>query len=294
MSVTIDKDRSLRIGELSRRTGVSSDLLRAWERRYNLFSPDRTPGGYRLYGDEDVRRAERMRSHIDAGLSAAEAARVTGSDFSGALEPEPPDASVPQQFGDELERALDRLDDAAAHAALDWLFSRFATETVVRDVVLPYMRGLGERWERGEEVIAAEHFASALLRGRLLGLARGWGGGGGPLAMLACVPGDQHDIGLICFGLALRGHGWRISFLGADTPLESIAAAGEALNPALLVIAACVEEQAAAAAPALTKLARTTQMAVGGSGTNAALAERIGAQHLPDDPLTSAALVFAT
>ncbi len=293
MSATIEGDRSLRIGELSRRTGVSSELLRAWERRYNLFTPARTPGGYRLYGVEDVRRAERMRLHIDAGLSAAEAARVTGADFSGALEPEPPDASVPQQFGDELERALDRLDDAAAHAALDWLFSRFATETVLRDVVLPYMRGLGERWERGEDVIAAEHFASALLRGRLLGLARGWGAGGGPLAMLACVPHDQHDIGLICFGLALRGHGWRISFLGADTPRETIVAAGELLNPALLVIAASVEEHAAAAAPALSKLALTRQMVIGGSGTDAALAERIGAEHLPDDPLTSAALVFA-
>jgi MerR family transcriptional regulator, light-induced transcriptional regulator len=293
MNATIEADRSLRIGELSRRTGVSSELLRAWERRYNLFTPARTPGGYRLYGDEDVRRAERMRSHIDAGLSAAEAAKVTGADFSSALEPEPPDASIPQQFGDELERALDRLDDAAAHAALDWLFSRFATETVLRDVVLPYMRGLGERWERGEEVIAAEHFASALLRGRLLGLARGWGAGGGPLAMLACVPGDQHDIGLICFGLALRGHGWRISFLGADTPLETIVAAGELLSPALLVVAASVEERAVAAAPALSKLARTTQMAIGGSGTDGALAKGIGAQHLPDDPMTSAALVFA-
>src|SRR5487761_2599921 len=163
MGTTVESGRNLRIGELSRRTGVSSDLLRAWERRYNLFSPARTPSGYRLYGAEDVLRAERMRSHIAAGLSAAEAAHVTGSDFSEAVEIEPADASIPQQFGDELERALDRLDDAAAHAALDWLFSRFATETVLRDVVLPYMRGLGERWERGEDVIAAEHFASALL-----------------------------------------------------------------------------------------------------------------------------------
>jgi DNA-binding transcriptional MerR regulator len=293
MSTTAERDRNLRIGELSRRTGVSSELLRAWERRYNLFEPARTPAGYRLYGDEDVRRAERMRFHLDSGLSAAEAAMVTGSDFSGVLQHEPPEASVPQQYGDELERALDRLDDRAAHAALDWLFSRFATETVLRDVVLPYMRGLGERWERGEDVIAAEHFASALLRGRLLGLARGWGAGGGPLALLACVPGDQHDIGLICFGLALRGHGWRISFLGPDTPLETIVRAGEVLSPSLVVIAACVAERAAEAAPALAELARATPVALGGPGTDVALAERIGARHLPEDPLSAAAHVFA-
>jgi len=293
MGMTAETDRNLRIGELSRRTGVSSELLRAWERRYKLFSPGRTPAGYRLYGAEDVLRAERMLAQIDAGLSAAEAARVAGSDSAEALDVEPPDASVPQQFGDELERALDRLDDAAAHSALDWLFSRFATETVLRDVVLPYMRGLGERWERGEEVIAAEHFASALLRGRLLGLARGWGAGGGPLALLACVPGDQHDIGLICFGLALRGRGWRISFLGPDTPHATIAGAAKEFAPALVVIAACVAELAEEAEPALAELAAATPLALGGSGTDAALAARIGARHLHEDPLTAAALVHS-
>jgi len=293
MSTTAATERNLRIGEFSRRTGVSAELLRAWERRYNLFSPARTPAGYRLYGAEDLMRVERMRSHIDAGLSAAEAAMVTGADLSGALEKEPADVSIPQQYGDELERALDRLDDTAAHSALDWLFSRFATETVLRDVVLPYLRGLGERWERGEEVIAAEHFASALLRGRLLGLARGWGGGGGPLALLSCIPGDQHDIGLICFGLALRGHGWRISFLGPDTPPRAIAGAAERLTPALVVIAACVPERAAEAAPTLAGLARDTPLALGGAGIDGELAERIGARHLSGDPLTAAAAVHA-
>ena len=74
----------------------------------------------------------------------------------------------------------------------------------------------------GDASIAQEHFASALLRGRLLGLARGWGTGSGPLGLLACFPGDQHDLGLLCFGLALRGQGWRITFLGPDTPLATI------------------------------------------------------------------------
>ncbi len=291
MGAPTEIEGTIRIGELSRRTGVSSDLLRAWERRYDLFDPSRTPAGYRLYGDEDIRRAERMRLHIDAGLSAAEAARVTRSDFDGALEPEHPDVSVPQQFGDELERALDRLDDGAAHAALDWLFARFATETVLRDVVLPYMRGLGVRWERGEDAIATEHFASALLRGRLLGLARGWGTGTGPLALLACVPGDQHDIGLICFGLALRGQGWRISFLGPDTPLQAILSAGSVLSPALIVLAASVDETADVLAPAFAELAASAPLAIGGQGAGQALADRIGARHLAGDPLAAAALV---
>ena len=78
------------------------------------------------------------------------------------------------------------------------------------------------RWERGEASIAQEHFASSVLRGRLLGLARGWGLGFGPVALLACLPGEQHDLGLIAFGLALRARGWRIVYLGSDTPIETI------------------------------------------------------------------------
>jgi DNA-binding transcriptional MerR regulator len=291
MTAGLDTGRNLRIGELSRRSGVSTELLRAWERRYELFTPQRTPSGYRLYGAEDVMRAELMRRHIESGLSAAEAARVTDADLALRHEPEGLETSIPQHLGDELERALDRLDDTAAHAALDWLFSRFTTESVLEDVVLPYLRGLGERWERGEAVIATEHFASALLRGRLLGLARGWGGGSGPRALLACVPGDQHDIGLICFGLALRGQGWRISFLGPDAPLETIVEAAELLNPDLVVIASCVAELAAQAAPKLAELAAARPMLIGGHGMDGALAERIGARHMGMDPLTSATLV---
>ena len=109
---------------------------------------------------------------------------------------------------------------------------------MLRDAVLPYLHELGERWERGEVSIAQEHFASSLLRGRLLGLARGWGNAGSPLALLACVPGDQHDLGLICFGLALRRHGWRIAYLGPDTPLDTLGETARQLGPALVVLTA--------------------------------------------------------
>jgi methanogenic corrinoid protein MtbC1 len=84
--------------------------------------------------------------------------------------------------------------------------------------------------------IAQEHFASNVLRGRLLGLARGWGRGTGPRALLACPEGEHHDLGLIAFGLALRERGWRIDYLGSDTPVASIAEAAEAIAPELLVL----------------------------------------------------------
>src|SRR5688572_20105115 len=66
----------LRIGELARRTGVSADLLRAWERRYGLLRPERSSGGYRLYSAEDEQRVRAMTSALGRGISAGEAAKV--------------------------------------------------------------------------------------------------------------------------------------------------------------------------------------------------------------------------
>src|SRR3954452_11984591 len=210
----------MRIGELSRRTGVSPELLRAWEQRYSLLQPTRSDGGFRLYSPQDEHRVATMRSHLERGLSAAESARLTLDEESVPA----PAAERPAlaRGASELRDGLDSLDESAAHAALDQLLAGFSVEMVLREVVIPYLRDLGERWERGEASVAQEHFASQILRGRLLGLARGWDRGPGPRALLACLPGEQHDLGLIVFGLGLRDRGWRITFLGPDTPLDTL------------------------------------------------------------------------
>ena len=280
----------LRIGELSRRVGVSAELLRAWERRYGLLTPARTDGGFRLYGEADERRVRRMLSLLATGISAAEAARLALTEPEQPSEPGAGDA-LPEPVADDLRRALDGFDEAGAHAAFDRLLANFALETVLRDGVLPYLHDFGERWLRGEASIAQEHFASALLRGRLLGLARGWGTGGGPIGLLACVPGDQHDLGLICFGLALRSYGWRITFLGPDTPVATVGELTRRLQPALVVLTVTLASQAADSMAGLAEIAGAAPLAIAGGGASSSFAEAIGARYLSDDPVTAAATV---
>jgi methanogenic corrinoid protein MtbC1 len=84
--------------------------------------------------------------------------------------------------------------------------------------------------------VAQEHVAASLIRGRLLGLARDWGAGPGPSVLLACLPGEAHDLGLIAFGVLLARRGWRVTFLGADTPFDALADAVRTLGPALVVL----------------------------------------------------------
>ena len=85
----------------------------------------------------------------------------------------------------DLGAALEAFDEPRAQAILDRLLGLTTLDTVLSEVVLPYLHELGERWERGKASVAQEHFASAVLRGRLLGLARGWGAG---RAAGACSP----------------------------------------------------------------------------------------------------------
>jgi DNA-binding transcriptional MerR regulator len=271
---------NLRIGELSRRTDVPPELLRAWERRYGLLEPARSDGGYRLYSDADVQRVLAMQSHLAQGLAAAEAARLARESLETAR-------GVPRagRALTELRAALDEFDGAAAHAVLDQAVSELTVDAVLQEIVLPYLAELGARWERGEASVAQEHFASSLLRGRLLGLARGWDRGAGPRAVLACAPRELHDLPLIVFGLALRERGWRITYLGADTPVETLAETAATLAPDLVVVSATAGPPAPEAAEALRKLARRAPLVLAGPGLAGAAPP---ARVLAGDPVAEA------
>ena len=146
---TPDGPPVLRIGELSRRLGVSDHVLRAWESRYGLLQPVRSAGGFRLYSEADESRVRRMQAYLADGLSAAEAARaVLGEDSGASADPgraagphrAPPAAS---ELSGDLRQALDAFDEPAAQAVLDRLVSDLSLTAVLRDVVLPYLTDSG-------------------------------------------------------------------------------------------------------------------------------------------------------
>jgi len=250
----------LRIGELSRRSGVSPELLRAWERRYGVLRPTRSAGGLRLYSADDLARVQAMQQHLAEGVAAAEAATLVSRELAGDVVH---DLAAARR---ELDAALSNFDERRAHAVMDSLLAQLSLDVVLRDVVVPYLHELGDRWSRGDASVAEEHFASSLLRGRLLGLARGWGVGLGPRVVLACAPGEQHDLGLIAFGLALRARGWRIVYLGPDTPLESVADAALSSDPLFVVISSVNARSFQRHAENLARLGREFRLCLGGAG----------------------------
>jgi MerR family transcriptional regulator, light-induced transcriptional regulator len=278
----------LRIGQLARRTGVSPELLRAWEQRYGLLQPTRTAGGFRLYSIADEARVQRMQSLVSGGLAAAQAARLVLSGGEPAPPTVPASATTLEDATGALTASLDRLDEQAANAALDQLFATYTVETVLQEVILPYLHSLGERWEAGEVSVAHEHFASNLIRGRLLGLAQGWGQGQGPGAILACVPGEQHELGLLVFGVALHRRGWRITYLGTDSPIDPVADISRSVVPAVVVLLGMTEEGFLDQARGIEKLAKQVQVVIAGRGATHEVARRTRTHSLDQDPVSAA------
>lgn len=293
---------SWRIGALSSRVGVSAHTLRAWESRYGVLQPERSAGGYRLYTRTDEVRVRRMKVLLANGLAAAEAAEAVLADGSGAepgaddrpaLPESAPGARMRVGAGGnagDLRRALDALDEPAAQAALDRALADLSTATVLRDLVVPYLAELGDRWEQGTATVAQEHFASNVLRGRLAGLARGWGAGTGPRAVLACPPGELHDLALMAFGIILAQAGWAITYLGASTPVDELAATVEQAAPDLVVVAAADPARFEPVEDELRALVRLAPLAVAGAAATPDLARRLGARLLGGDPVTEAEL----
>jgi MerR family transcriptional regulator, light-induced transcriptional regulator len=278
----------LRIGQLAKRTGVSPERLRAWEQRYGLLQPTRTAGGFRLYSAVDEARVQRMQSLVSGGLAAAQAARLI---LSGG-EPAPPTASPAAttlaEAADDLTASLDGLDEQAANTALDRLFSAYTVETVLQDVVLPYLHRLGDRWAAGEVSVAQEHFASNLLRGRLLGLAQGWGQGQGPAAILACLPGEHHELGLLAFGVALRRRGWRITYLGTDSPIGAVADTARTLAPAVVVLLSINPDNFLDHVRQIEQLATQVPVMIAGTGATPEIARHTQTRVLEQDPVSAA------
>ncbi len=322
--------RVYRIGELSRRVGVAPETLRAWERRYALLDPARTQGGYRLYDSADEARIRMMARLRSEGMAAAEAAKLVrevphlaGQAGQGAVEaglavPSQADASVagrlastPAGAGDRspapagrpapwasdddrnqsLAEALESFDDVKANRIFDAAVGELGVSALVDEVVLPTLRGYGERWEAGETTIAQEHFASNFFQGRLLGLARGWGGGRGPMALLACAPGERHDLGLLAFGLILHERGWRIIYLGIDTPLHTVDEAARQVSADAVVVAAIEGRRLRAVADELRDLGRAQPVYIAGAGASSQFANRIGVRLLETDPTGAAGLL---
>ena len=208
------------ISKVSELTGVPSVTLRAWERRYSFLEPFRTPSGHRLYNDQQIALIQKATSLIDSGLSVS---RV--SDLLAAEQHNNPDEGRDWQgFRQQMLDAVRAFDEFRLDQIYENLLAQFSDVNVTREVIIPLMQQIGTAWENGDIGVAEEHFFSLYIRNKL---GSRWHHGNysslGKKLVIACMPEERHEYGLLFFALLARARGFAPILLGADMPLTELA-----------------------------------------------------------------------
>lgn len=251
------------IRTVSSLTGVNSVTLRAWERRYDLIKPIRTAKGHRLYTMADVEMIDRVVALLDNGMSIGQVRQVLET---GKARPETathPDFDPWLKYQHRLLQAIVGFDDGVLNEVYNEVLSLYPVDIVTSRLIVPLLRELGERWARGGGSVAEEHFFSVFLRNKLGArfhhLSRGRQG---PKLLAACLPGEQHEVGLLLFALAALDWNYRVVLLGPNTPLEELPPVAARAATQAIVLSGSAEVPATVIEHDLPQLCRAVSMPV--------------------------------
>lgn len=230
------------------RTGVPADTFRAWERRYGLPHPERTAGNQRLYSERDVATISWLRDQTRLGLAISQAVALYRNAERTTPRRSPEDGAVAsggtprtsdpfERFRTEIVDALAGFDAAEAERIVEEAVAIASVERVCLHVLQPVLVEFGDRWERGDIPVSAEHFATSfVLRkiGALFNLSRP-DVGRGPL-VAACIEGELHEVGLLLTCLLLSRRGYRVIYLGANLPVADLVQTIVQLRPPMVLL----------------------------------------------------------
>lgn len=267
------------IAEVEERTGLSSALLRQWERRYGFPHPERSPGGHRLYSEADLEALRSIKGWIGEGVAPSQAVKR----YLEGLTQEGP--RPPETLSLELEDALTHADTDSAERILSEAHKLHPLEVVVMDIISPCLRRLGDGWHMGRISTAQEHLASTYLRGRLQELFNLMGGSLGPVLVVSTLPGEQHEIGGLITALFLRRAGFSVHYLGPNTPLADLKQFAERSRASAVILSA-VQPISLESLPhqALKSLAPIVVIGGRAASSDPHQVERVGGRYLGNDP----------
>lgn len=304
----VNKNPIFNLNAVLREVNLSADVLRVWERRYQLPAPQRTAGGHRLYSEYDIEILKWLKARQDEGLSISRAVSLwrelsasgdplTNSSTSHKHTETSPAATFAniETFRQQWIAACMAFDATTSENILNQALSLFSIENVSLHVIQRGLYEIGEKWMTGSASVQQEHFATALAHNRLQALIAGTPA---PLLdktiLVGCPSGELHTIPGLLLTLLLRREGFKVVYLGADIPVAQLAETADSIKPALIILSAQRLPSARSLAEAARVLnARQHQMAYGGLvfTTTPELISRISAHYLGDSLEGSIALI---
>jgi MerR family transcriptional regulator, light-induced transcriptional regulator len=222
-------------------TGVNAITLRAWERRYGLIKPARSEGGQRFYRLQEIDLIHRIVALLDKGIPISRVALAL-ADTTGPQNRTR--ASAWDEYVEHMIGAMRRFDEDEIEEIYNSALALHPMETVTARLLLPLLRELGRRWETGQGSVAEEHFFSVYLRNKLGARFHHRNRAGpGPRLLVACFPGEYHELGLLMFSLLAGDRGMRVVMLAANTPLHELPAAAKRGRCDAIVLSATVSPE---------------------------------------------------
>lgn len=227
------------IGTVSKLTGVGAITLRAWERRYGLITPVRKESGHRLYTRTHIDQINRITSLTQQGMRISQ---IRPEMLETEIEPEGTDVDTWKDYLNGMVAAIISFDEDRLEEIYNGALSLYPIGMVTRKLLTPLLIELGLRWESGEGSIAEEHFFAFYLRNKLGARYhhRNRGNRGAKL-LVAGLPGEHHEIGLLLFSLAAHDSGYRVIPLGANMPLTELAAVARKKHCEAIVLSGAIE-----------------------------------------------------
>jgi MerR family transcriptional regulator, light-induced transcriptional regulator len=224
---------------VSDRTGLSPDLLRAWENRYQVVTPHRSDGGHRLYSDADVERLGLLRQVTSGGRSISQVAELPTRQLAElaredeeararvhGIERARPDSERAEQYRATALEAVRRLDQDRLDQTLRQAALNLGTVSYLQDVASPFLQRVGELWHEGSLRPAHEHLASVGVRRVLDWLINNSGRNNGrPRVVIGTPAGEHHEMGALLAAAAAESAGWEAIYLGPNLPADEIAQA---------------------------------------------------------------------
>jgi len=238
-----------KIGAVSRLTGLSVDVVRVWQKRYQAVVPQRSEGGSRLYSDSDVARLRKLRQAVELGHSISQIANLPDSELEtlgskqaatiGAfsLAEQPPDQYAFSR--DRFLSAIERFDIVSADEEIHRAATLYPPRIIVKHIVTPLLVEIGERWAHKDFGIAHEHVATNLIRNLLSSLFRLYPPDEAADSIVAATPaGERHEFGILIAALIAATRGWRVIYLGIDLPAAEIVRAVKLSKSRVLLLSA--------------------------------------------------------
>ncbi len=258
-------------------TGISSSTLRAWERRYNVCSPERSDSGYRLYSDRDIAMLRWLKVQVETGMAISQAVtwlenlNQTGTNspttvlprFYGVQEGKPITAArldPPRNWevlGQELLHSLLNYNETQAEYIMAEAFALYPIEQVGERLIAPVLVEIGERWHREQVSVTVGHFATNYVLQRLAALLRIVPNIiAGPLIWIGCAPQELHEVGALLVTIYLRRAGFHVQYLGQTLPENDFVQDVRKHKPAMVLLSASTTTSAETIHSLITKLTR--------------------------------------